>query len=160
MTIVLARVDNRLVHGQVLEAWVPRLEVQGIVVVDRELAADPLQALVFKVLDRDSLPVRVVGPEEAARLLDGPWRARRVLILFSGLAQAVDSRRSGVRFDALNLGNIHPSPGSRTLTPSVYLSNDDVRLLEDLVQEGVALEARAVPTDRSPDVALFLRGGP
>lgn len=158
MTVVLARVDNRLVHGQVVEAWVPRLGIQGIVVVDGELAVDPFQILVFQALDRDNLPVRVCGPEEAAALMEREWRDKRILLLFAGLPQAVDSRRRGVRFDTLNLGNIHPRPGSRTLTPSVYLTEEDGACLRALLAEGVVLEARAVPADRSPDVVSFLRG--
>jgi len=157
MTVVLARVDNRLVHGQVLEAWVPRLGIEGIVIVDGELAADPFQAMVFQALNCDRLPVKVCAPEEAVGLLEGGWRAKKVLVLFSGLRQAVDGRRRGVRFETLNLGNIHPRPGSRTLTPSVYLTADDVGCLETLLGEGVVVEARAVPAERSPDVASFLR---
>jgi PTS system mannose-specific IIB component len=160
MAVVLSRVDNRLVHGQVLEAWVPHCRIEGIVVVDGELAVDPLQLMIFKTLDCERLPVRVCDPGEAVRLLAGEWREKRVLLLFAGLRQAVESRGRGVRFDSLNLGNIHPRPGSRTLTSSVYLTDDDLGCLAALLEEGVALEARAVPADRSPDVASFVRKPP
>lgn len=160
MPVVLCRVDNRLVHGQVLEAWAPKLGVQGIVVVDAERAADPCQRMVFRALDQATLPVRLCSPEEASALLGGPWRDRRTLVLFAGVAQAADARRRGVRFDALNLGNVHPSQGSVPLTSSVYLTAEDAAVLRAFVDDGVVLEARAVPSDRSPDVVAFLRGGP
>ncbi|NTU60380.1 MAG: PTS sugar transporter subunit IIB, partial [Deltaproteobacteria bacterium] len=50
MPVVLARVDNRLVHGQVLEAWVPRLGIEAILVVDADLAQDPFQRAVIEGL--------------------------------------------------------------------------------------------------------------
>lgn len=156
MSIVLARVDNRLVHGQVLEAWVPRCKVQGIVVVDAELSADPLCRTILEALGRGGTPVELCAPEGAKVLLDGAWRDRRVLVLFAGVPQARAARRGGVCFGALNLGNIHPRPGSRALTPSVYLTPEDEEGLLALAGEGVDLDARAVPTDRSPDILAFL----
>ena len=156
MGIVLARVDNRLVHGQVLEAWVPRCRIQAIVVVDAELCTDSLRRNILEALGRGGTPVELRSPKEATALLGGPLRDRRVLVLFAGVAEAREARRGGVRFDALNLGNIHPRPGSRPLTPSVYLTPEDEEGLWALAAEGVDLDARAVPADRSPDILGFL----
>lgn len=160
MPVVLWRIDNRLVHGQVLEVWAPRLGVEAILVVDAELAADPCQRMVFRTLDSACLPVRLAGPDEARAQLEGPWCGRRVLVLFAGLAQAAEGRARGLLFEALNLGNVHPRPESRKLTPSVYLTPEDVDRLRALRAAGVVVEARAVPADRSPDVDAFLAEGP
>lgn len=162
MGVVLARVDSRLVHGQVLEGWVPRLKAEAILVVDRELVSDPFQRTLLESLGRPGLEVRLVTPGRAAELLGGALAGRRVLVLFAGVGQAVEARKAGVVFDGLNLGNVHPRPQSRALTTSVYLTAEDVALLDDLMRGGVRLEARAVPADRSPDLAAWVRcrGGP
>lgn len=150
--MVLARVDNRLVHGQVLEAWVPRLGAQAVVVVDREKARDPLHRMILEGLGRPGLEVRLEDPAGAARWLAREGRERRVLVLFEGLAQALEALEAGVEFAVLNLGNLHPRPGSRPVTPTVYLTEEDWRGLERLRAAGVEVEARAVPADRSPAV--------
>jgi PTS system mannose-specific IIB component len=157
MPIVLARVDNRLVHGQVLEAWAPKLEADAILAVDRDLSLDPLRRRIIEGLGMGGGPdVRVSTPEEAAKLLTGTFREQRLLILFAGVRQALEARRAGLCFECLNLGNVHPKPGSLAVTASVYLTDEDLDCLAALMAEGVFVEARAVPADRSPDIAALV----
>jgi mannose/fructose/N-acetylgalactosamine-specific phosphotransferase system component IIB len=78
------------------------------------------------------------------------------MVLYRGLRQALEARDAGVPLAALNLGNIHPRPDSLCLTMSVYLTPEDGQLLRELAASDVALDARAVPADRSPDVGLWL----
>jgi len=157
MAILLARVDNRLVHGQVLEAWVPRLGVDTILVVDRHLPGDVFQRSVIESLGSSVLRVSVVSPDAAAALLAGELQHRRVLVLFAGVHQAVEALDAGVRFSQLNLGNMHPSQECRVLTASVHLTTGDEEELCALTARGVALDARAIPADRSPDVSHVIR---
>ncbi len=157
MAVLLARVDNRLVHGQVLEAWVPRLGIDTILVVDRELVGDPFQRAILEGLGSAALGIFLVTPERATELLGGDLGARRVLVLFAGIRQALEALDAGVSFSLLNLGNIHPTRASRTLTASVYLTAGDEEELCLLFSRGVEVEARAVPGDRSPDVRAAVR---
>jgi len=159
MAILLARVDNRLVHGQVLEAWVPRLGADTILVVDRQLPADPFQRGIIESLGSAALRISVVSPEGAVALLAGDLRDRRVLLLFSSVHQAAEALDAGVRFRELNLGNIHPAKGCRVLTSSVHLSSGDEDELCRLDARGILLDARAVPGDRSPNVRGLIRCG-
>jgi len=152
MAVLLARVDNRLVHGQVLEAWVPRLGIDTILVVDRELVNDPFQRAILEGLSGPRLGIFLVTPERATELLGGELGTRRTLVLFAGIRQAVEALDAGVPFSVLNLGNIHPKEASRVLTASVYLSAGDEEEVCLLLSRGVDVEARAVPSERSPDV--------
>ena len=157
MPVVLARVDNRLVHGQVLEAWVPRLGVQAILVVDVDIARDAFQRAIIEGLGMGGIDIRLCTPQEAASLLAGSLGATRTLLLFAGVCQAVTAWHSGVRFDRLNLGNLHPKEGGRRVTPSVYLTTLDLKGLGELLSQGIAVEARAVPNEKSPDLAAWVR---
>ena len=158
MAVVLARVDNRLVHGQILEAWVPRLKADTIVVIDRDLVADALRKSLLQGLSHAGLEVRLMDPEQAAFFVAGEGEQRRVILIFSDIRRAVEALEAGVCFDRLNLGNIHPEPGSRAVTRSVNLTADDARALAGLRSRGVCVEARAVPSDRSPDLNAFTLG--
>ena len=156
MPVVLARVDNRLVHGQVLEAWVPAVGADTIVVVDGALAAQPLHRVVIEGLSQPRLEVRLMEPARAARFLESDGARRKIVLLFSDVRGATEALDARVTFDRLNLGNMHPKEGSRQVTPSVHLTPEDAQRLSALRARGVEIEARAVPAERSPNLAPFL----
>ncbi|NOY46227.1 MAG: PTS sugar transporter subunit IIB [Deltaproteobacteria bacterium] len=158
MSVLLARVDNRLVHGQVLEAWVPYLEADLIVVVGGEESRDPFRRSLFQALSTPQVKVEVVAPEEAPTLVERE-QAHRILLLFPDVDAAWKAFRAGLRFERLNLGNVHPREGGHRVTRTVYLTTEDEEELRDLRAHGVRLEARALPTDASPHPDAFLGPG-
>ncbi len=158
MSVVLARVDNRLVHGQVLETWVPHVRADLIVVVGEAESRDPFRRSLFEALSTPRLRVEVVRPEEAGRAVTRD-PARRILVLFPDVEAAWAAFRAGLRFDRLNLGNVHPREGGRPVSRTVYLTDEDLEELRGLVAAGVELDVRAVPSDPAPPPETVLGAG-
>jgi PTS system mannose-specific IIB component len=147
--IVLARVDNRLLHGQILEAWVPRLKIERIVVADDEASASPLaQAAMTLCLPPElKAEVRPVAGVDYAQL---SATGERVLLLFrdvAALSRGVAGGLTPALAHDVNLGNVHFSPERRPVTPSVFLSADEVSEVGRLEAAGFGVSARAVPSD-------------
>jgi mannose/fructose/N-acetylgalactosamine-specific phosphotransferase system component IIB len=148
--IALFRVDNRLVHGQVLEAWLPSLAAQGILVADDEAAANVLARSAMSLAVPARVAFQVVRTEAAADLLKPGGKgapAPRTLLLVRDVRDALLLHDRGVRIPRLNLGNVHFSSGRKPLTPSVYLGADELDELDRLGATGTEIEARAVPAD-------------
>jgi PTS system mannose-specific IIB component len=148
--VALVRVDNRLVHGQVLEAWVPALSAQGILVADDEVAASALARAAMSLAIPKKVAFRVAPLAEAAAMLHagGPGPpAPRTLVLVRNVRDAVALRERGVPLPHLNLGNVHFSPGREQVTPTVYLDAAEIEALEQLGATGTEIEARAVPAE-------------
>ena len=126
--ISLVRVDNRLLHGQILEAWVPRLRIDQVVVSDEEAAASPLAQAAMTLCVPPELPVRIARPEAidfAALARGNP----RVLVLVrdpAGLAAARAAGLTPALAPIVNLGNVHFGPGRRPVSPSVFLSEEEL----------------------------------
>jgi len=147
--IVLVRVDNRLLHGQILEAWVPRLRVKRLVVADDEAAASPLARDAMTLclppeLDAEVSPVARVDYATLAGERDG------VLILFRDVAALARATAAGLtpeRAPKVNLGNVHYRAGRRPVTPSVFLDAEEIAQLSALSSAGFEVEARAIPSD-------------
>jgi len=147
--IALVRVDNRLVHGQILEAWVPRLGAKRIVVADDDAAASTLaKAAMMLPLPPDLagavLPVERI---DYAALASTP---ERVLLLFRDVEAVTRAWRAGLTprmAPRVNLGNVHYTSGRCAVTPSVFLSADEVRQVEELSAAGFQVDACAVPSD-------------
>ncbi len=147
--IVLVRADNRLLHGQILEAWIPRLSVDEVVVADDDAAASELARAAMTLCVPPELPVRIVRASE----VDYPALAagrRRVLVLVrdpAGLAAARAAGLTPALARQVNLGNVHFGEGRRAVTPSVFLSEADMAVLRGLAADGFEIEARAIPSE-------------
>jgi N-acetylgalactosamine PTS system EIIB component len=147
--IVLARVDNRLLHGQILEAWVPRLKISRVVVADDDAAASPLAKAAMTLCIPPELAAEVlpVAKIDWAALAAAP---SAVLLLFREVASLVRAVAAGLTPEhvrKVNLGNIHFAPGRRAVTPSLFLSGEEMSALQGLAIAGFEVEARAVPSD-------------
>jgi mannose/fructose/N-acetylgalactosamine-specific phosphotransferase system component IIB len=147
--IALVRVDNRLVHGQVLETWVPRLAARRILVADDQAAASALARAALALAVPAEVEVEVV-PLEAVDWAAVAGGEPATLVLFrevSDLGRAVARGLSPGLAPRLNLGNVHFTAGRRAVTPSVFLSEQELRTVEALSAAGFEVEARAIPSD-------------
>lgn len=146
LTVLRARVDNRLVHGQILEAWVPALGADAIVVADDDVAASLLMrsAMSIAVPRKVRLVFTRIADARATLEVNGPGAA---LVLFRDVADAVRARDAGLPLPALDIGNVHFAPGRRPVTPSIFLSDAELAELEKLSAAGVHVEVRTLPSD-------------
>jgi PTS system N-acetylgalactosamine-specific IIB component len=157
--IALVRVDNRLLHGQILETWIPRLAIDEVVVADDEAASSALARAAMTLCVPPDLPIRVVPVAEV------PWAAlaaapARVLVLLRDVAALSAARAGGLTAllaPRVNLGNVHFGPGRRPVTPSVFLAAPELDALRDLAAAGFELEARAIPSEPPTGLAEIER---
>jgi PTS system mannose-specific IIB component len=148
--LALVRVDNRLVHGQVLEAWLPAIEADGILVADDEAARNTLVRTAMSLAIPPKVAFGVQRVAEAAEQLrpggKGP-PSRRTLLLVRDVRDAVALHEAGLKLPRLNLGNVHFASGRRQVSPSVHLDEAELQQLQALAAAGVEVEARAVPAE-------------
>lgn len=153
--ISLVRVDNRLVHGQILETWLPKLGIRRLVVADDEAAGTPLARDAMCLCTPPGLPVEV----KALDAVDWAGLAASnepVMVLVREVADLVRASQGGMtpeRAPRLNLGNVHYALRRRPVTPSVFLDDEELSELRDLGRRGFDVEVRALPTDAALDPA-------
>ena len=146
MPIVLVRVDCRLVHGQVLETWVPHTGANCLLVASDGLDANPFMRSVMEIAVPSSIHVVFRRVDEvAAAVSEIDRKNERAILLCAALSDAVRIFRAGVRFPALNIGNLHFVEGKVEVTPSVYFAPDDFEAVDSLSREGVAVTVRSTP---------------
>ncbi len=148
MESVFVRIDNRLVHGQVIEAWLPYTGARAIIVVNDELALDDLQQEIMSLAIPQSFSsffVSVDGLPDVLR--DISDHVETALVLFSSCLDVRRAFEKGFSFPILNVGNLHYAPGKRQLSPSVAVNSEDESCLRFFLQKGVDLDFRCVPND-------------
>ena len=158
MAIVLFRVDERLIHGQVVVGWGTSLHPQLIVVVDDELAQSAWEQELYCLGLPAGLQARFAGVDEARAELAG-WQAAPTRVLV--LTRDVRTMRrliegASANGTEVNIGGIHFAPGRRAVLPYVYLSDDERDEMVRLAESGVAISARDLPSTRPVDLAQLL----
>ncbi|TLM68976.1 MAG: PTS sugar transporter subunit IIB [Deltaproteobacteria bacterium] len=160
MAIVLARIDSRLIHGQVLEAWVPYVKADCIVVANDAAARTPLQRMIMQAAVPRDIRLEIDTLEEAVALLASPELAgKRILLLFASSDDALQVRRLGVDFVKLNLGNMHAADGKCRYSCTIALDQHDIDNLRAIEAFGVTIMAQCVPADREQGWGILVRSG-
>lgn len=148
MSLVLTRIDNRLIHGQILEAWVPFVQADCIVVANDEIAGNPLKVMMMKASVPSRMRVEIGTVAESIDLLNSSQlNLCRVLLLFGTTSDAVRAYCGGLVYDQLNLGNLHADKGKARFSCTLFLNPADMDDLELLDQAGVKITSRCIPAD-------------
>jgi len=139
-----------LIHGQIIETWLPFTGANNVIVANDELANDVLQQEIMSLAIPQTIKsvfVNVEGLVEEIEQIQSSKDASGIVVLFSSCPDAKRAFDSGFGFDILNIGNVHYSPGKKQVSPSVALSDEDESCLRQLTRKGVELDFRCVPND-------------
>lgn len=152
--IILYRVDDRLVHGQVVEGWVPHLHAEELAVVSDELAGDEMLRAIMRFATPEGVDLKIMTVDEAAAYLPGAQASqRKVLLLLPGLKEALVLSGKGIKIPSLNIGGMHYSAGKNlSIGKAIFLSDEDCAALKALSAAGIVIEGRGVPSDKSLDL--------
>ena len=150
MSVELFRIDDRLIHGQVVVGWGQPLGVHFIVLVDDEVRESEWEQELYRMgVPPDVAVIFTSVDEAAARLPEWLADSRRGIVLsgdIGTMARLSEAANSAVR--AVNLGGIHYREGRRERLRYVYLSDEEVEALRSLAAGGVEITAQDVPTGR------------
>lgn len=150
------RVDNRLVHGQVIEAWLPYTGARHLVVVNDDLAVDPLRQQIIGLAVPQRLLTHFIPMRKLLGVLDSHVE-EAMFVLLEHCRDAAQAHELGVPMETLNVGNLHYADGKRQLLPHVAVSVEDEGILRGLAAQGVHLDFRSVPAEntRGLDESFF-----
>lgn len=146
--ILLVRIDNRLVHGQVGVTWTSSLGANLIVVVDDEAANQPVQQqLMTMTADNAGVGIRFFTIEKTIRIISKASPAQKIFIVCKTPSVAKSLVDGGVPIKDVNVGNMHFSDGKRALTKKVYVDDKDVADLKYIEAKGVNVFIQDTPGD-------------
>jgi PTS system mannose-specific IIB component len=112
MSLVLARIDCRLIHGQVVETWVPHVKANLLIVANDDLASNPVLRSVMELAVPVGIRVRFCRlAEVVAAIAEAARAGDRSILLLSNASDAVKARKDGASFNLLNIGNLHFAEG-------------------------------------------------
>ncbi|HHP9667674.1 PTS system mannose/fructose/N-acetylgalactosamine-transporter subunit IIB [Escherichia coli] len=152
MNITLARIDDRLIHGQVTTVWSKVANAQHIIICNDEVYNDEVRRTLLRQAAPPGMKVNVVNIEKAVAVYHNPqYQDETVFYLFTRPQDALAMVRQGVKIDTLNIGGMAWRPGKKQLTKAVSL-DDDINAFHELNNLGVILDLRVVASDPSINI--------
>ncbi len=157
MNILLVRVDDRFIHGQILESWIPHLQAQSVIVVNDALACDHFQKTIMSMAIPERIMLRIVSLSQAHCMAENEEPdEKRTLVIVSSIKDAYALYAGGFGFPKLNIGNNKSTECSKQLSYSVWVDEEDLMLLKKLMDNGVEVSLQSVPRERFIDMKSIL----
>lgn len=156
--VILARIDDRLIHGQVVEGWVNFLKATCILVADDRVAANPLQRTIMEISVPEGLKVIIGRVEDiCAKISSSSLDAERAILLFSNPSDVLRSLRAGLSCPSVNIGGMHVLPGKRKIMDVLAVDDADLDALQTILQRGVRIDIQTVPTEKPHPLERVLK---
>ncbi|HEL1943048.1 TPA: PTS mannose transporter subunit IIAB [Streptococcus suis] len=153
LKINLARIDTRLLHGQVATAWTPASKADRIIVASDTVAQDDLRKQLIKQAASGNVKANVVPIKKLIEVSKDPrFGNTHALILFETPQEALEAIEGGVEIKELNVGSMAHSTGKTMVNTVLSMDKDDVATFERLRELGVKFDVRKVPNDSPKDL--------
>ncbi|MCX9115524.1 PTS mannose transporter subunit IIAB [Providencia rettgeri] len=148
MVIALARVDDRLIHGQVATRWTKETQVKRIIVVSDDVAKDQVRSTLLKQVAPPGVTAHVVDVAKCIRVYNNPkYAGERVMLLFTNPTDVKRIVEEGVDVKSVNIGGMAYHDGKTMVTNAVSINQEDIDAFNYLNDKNIELEVRKVSSD-------------
>lgn len=146
--ILLTRIDNRLVHGQVGMTWTNTLGANLVIVANDEVAHDEVQQNLMDMVLPETAESRFFTLEKTIRIIGKAAPRQKILLVVRTPQDALKLVEGGVPIEKINVGNLHFSEGKKQVSSTVSVDENDIETFKELDKRGIELEVKGTPDER------------
>ena len=144
--ISLLRIDDRLIHAQVVIGWGAALQPDRIVIADDRVAGSELEKSLYMAAPPPEIKVSILSIDDTVKQLNGGvFDKEKIFLLVSHPESILRLLELGLEVDAVNVGGLHYAEGKEKILDNIYLDAGERNALRELVKRGITLEARSLP---------------
>lgn len=155
---VLARIDTRLLHGQVATGWTKAVNPTRIIVVSDKVANDTMRKSLIKQAAPPGVRAATIPISKLAEIDKDPrFGGTKALLLFESPQDVLEAVEAGVEIDEVNIGSMAHSTGKTMISKAISVDQDDIETLQALKEHGVKFDVRILPGDQREDIEKLLR---
>jgi mannose/fructose/N-acetylgalactosamine-specific phosphotransferase system component IIB len=154
MKISVFRIDDRLIHGQIVTKWIEAANASKILVVDDKAAADNMQQMILKLAVPSGIELEILNKENALQRIREDKSSQNCLMLMRNPAEANAFVDMGFQIDKIIVGNISnrkSTVGRTKLLDYIWVEPQDVEAIRSLAAKGIKLEVKAIPEEKAKD---------
>ncbi|GJM58350.1 PTS sugar transporter subunit IIB [uncultured Dubosiella sp.] len=153
--ILLTRIDDRLIHGQVVSQWCKELKPNWILVVNDAVAGDETQQELMNMVAPANAVTRYLTVDEAAYTLDKIDDDQKVMILAAGPEDVLKLVEENIPIKKVNIGNMDMKEGKHEVAPDIAVDDKDLDAFRKMAEHGIELEIQKVPGMKSESLDVL-----
>ncbi len=155
---VLARVDTRLLHGQVATTWTKTTNPNRIIVVSDSVAHDDLRKKMIEQAAPPGVRANVVPIDKMIQVAKDPrFGNTKAMLLFETPQDALRAIEGGVDIKEINIGSMAHSIGKVVVNKAIAMDMNDVETIEKIKAKGITFDVRKVPSDSKENIDTLLK---
>ncbi len=155
--IVLTRIDDRLIHGQVMTAWVKKTKANQIIIVDDEVSKDEFMSEILKMSAPSGIEIVVLDKENAVSFLnDIPETKHRAIILVKSPLVIKYLMDEGVQFQHIIVGGMGAKENRTVLYKNISASEEERNIFKEIIHSGVKVTIHIIPDQKEVDLSKYL----
>ena len=155
--IKLTRIDDRLVHGQVAFTWTPALGVNCLLIANDKVAKDEFLKMALGLAKPAGTKLLIKSLADAAAFLNDEKSSNlKILLIINSVKDAYALVNEVSEIKSVNFGGIRLKDGAKLISKAVAIDDEDVLLVKELLDKGIELELRQVPTDTKQMVGSLI----
>ena len=146
--IKLTRIDDRLVHGQVAFTWTPSIGADCLVIANDKVAKDEFMKLTLGLAKPAGTKLLIKSLKDAATFLNDEKNNKlKILLIINSVQDAYTLAVDVPEIRSINFGGLRSREGSKLISKAIAITDSDIPVIKDLLNKGIELEVRQVPTD-------------
>jgi len=153
MPIILVRIDDRLIHGQVVQGWLKAIDVDIVLIASDVVAQDEIQQLLMAMTMPSDVELVIENLKDAtSKVVNGQYGEKKMMILTASPSDVLYMLDNGVDFKSVNVGGMHFKNGKKQLLYNLYVDVIDLEDLYMICRKGVEIEGRIFPKDEKSNI--------
>ncbi len=157
MKIIITRIDDRLIHGQVTTGWSKEYQISKIIVINDDIYKDKIRSKLLKQVSPPNITSHVVNINKFIKVYNNPkYYKEKVLLLFTNPTDIIRIIKKGVKIKSINIGGMSYKKNKIQITEAISVNKKDIKSFYELNKMNIELEIRKVPNDKKIDLLSIL----
>ncbi|HGQ8390643.1 TPA: PTS sugar transporter subunit IIB [Streptococcus pneumoniae] len=156
MSIEFVRIDDRLVHGQVVTTWLKKYDIEQVIIVNDRISEDKTRQSILKISAPVGLKIVFFSVKRFVEVLNSVPIKKRTMLIYTNPKDVYDSIEGNLKLEYLNVGQMSKTEENEKVTGGVDLGEEDKYYFKKIVDKGTRVEIQMVPNDKVTMLEKFL----
>ncbi len=155
MVVEFIRVDDRLIHGQIIQAWLPVMSIEEILVVSEETANDKIRKSMMRISVPKNYNLEAFDCNKAKKYLKDNGN-KKIMVLCHTTKELRCLIDGGISFTNINIGGMHYSHGKNEIVKNIFANKEDIDNLKFFISKNIDIDTRMIPSEKKENMKKIL----